>query len=41
MLDEPLPADAGFTHELVLTSGVLKITARDLTAEWIGVNDTV
>jgi len=41
MLDELLPTDTGFTHEFMLTSGIVKITARDLTAEWIAFDDTV
>lgn len=35
LLDELLPADDGFDHELVLTCGTLYISATDMSAEWV------
>lgn len=34
MLDEILPAEDGIEHELVLTSGTLRIKAGDVVATW-------
>jgi hypothetical protein len=33
-LDEILPHEAGCSHEMVMTDGVIKIVSADLDAEW-------
>ena len=35
LLDELLPGDAGFTHEVLLSKGVLRVTAGDVLAAWV------
>lgn len=38
LLDELVPAAPGVSHELVLTGGLIRVVARDLTARWEAAN---